>query len=114
MAPPEEELLEMLAASPLSRMLEEGPKRKDLPRPPVPLGRGHIAMLLASGTLDGIVRPDGEPPHVVRGVARKQEVLVSAETEDNGKTVKTVERYQEQIKLIVRTLGQDGIVRTFS
>src|SRR5690606_4703843 len=52
----EAELATALAASPLRRLLSEH-RTRGLTSPPLSLGKGHIALLLASGHLDGVVRP---------------------------------------------------------
>ena len=105
----ETELRAALRASPLRKHLESLPEIK-LPRPPLALGNGHLALLLASGHLDGLVAPDGEPPHVVRGVARKQEYL--KETQVNEDSVREI--YSERIEMQVRVLAADGTIRTLS
>src|SRR5205085_7190681 len=62
----DEEMGEAFAASPLRKHLLAPPERP-LPMPPLALGMGHIPLLLAAGHLDGLVKPEGELPHVVRG-----------------------------------------------
>jgi hypothetical protein len=102
-----------LAASPLQKLLEP-PKDVPLPRPPLPLGKGHIAMLLASGHLDGVVRPDGEEPHLVRGTAAKVQYLKEATEEerpDGSVTLKEV--FAEKILLKVRAVDRTGTIKTF-
>ena len=66
----EEELKTALAASPLWKMTDL-PDVRRTPRPPLPLSRGHLALMLASGQLDGVVAPPDDEPHIVRGVALK-------------------------------------------
>jgi hypothetical protein len=109
----DEEIREALAASPLWK-LTELPEVRKTARPPLPLGRGHIALLLASGQLDGVVQPEGEPSHVVRGVAHKVQCPpdVSEEVQESG-AIKTTTIVRERIQLIVRAVGHDGIIRTF-
>ena len=62
------------ASSPLRSHLTTTPE-VPLPSPPLALGIGHVALLLASGHLDGVVRAEGGPPHAVRGTARKREYV---------------------------------------
>jgi hypothetical protein len=107
------ELERALADSPLRRLLEPPPEIP-LSEPPLPLANGHIALLLAAGKLDGVVCPEKEPPHVVRGTARKQQYRSSQtedQKEDGAVVTKTV--YSEKIILTIRALGQDGSIRTF-
>jgi hypothetical protein len=108
------ELTRALAASPLRRLLAEAPAPA-VPAPALALGAGHVALLLASGHLDGVVRPAHEPPHIVRGTARKVEYISAVETTENeagDETVKTT--VSQKIQLVVRAVGPDGIIRTFA
>lgn len=109
----DKELAAALAASPLRQRLLTAPSYKPA-SPLLPLSQGHIAILLASGHLDGIVVPPGERPHVVRGTARKVSFVVSEETSDTpGGGTKTVTKTSQKIQLIVRAVGQDGEIKTF-
>lgn len=107
------ELTRALAASPLRRRLERAEPFAP-PSPPLELGAGHVALLLASGHLDGLVDPEGEAPHVVRGTARKVEYVSSTEETENADgstTTRTI--VSERIQLVVRAVGPDGEIRTF-
>lgn len=111
--PTDNELMAMLAASPLRQKLT-APKALPIPEPLLPLSCGHIAILLASGHLDGLVEPPDGDPHVVRGTARKIEYVVSQETtEMSGGGEKTVTIKGQKIQLVVRAVGQDGTIKTF-
>jgi len=111
--PTEPELEQMLANSPLRSHLTVLPE-VPLPSPPLALGIGHVALLLASGHLDGVVHPEGKPPHVVRGTSRKRE-FVSDVTDtlnpDGSTTTKTT--ISEKIELVVRTVDLTGDIHTF-
>jgi hypothetical protein len=108
------ELLAALAASPLHRRLLAPARPRRKPRPPLPPGDGHLAMLIASGHLDGVIRAPGEPPHVVRGTSRKEKWLAGQEQTTDAKGSKvTVEDWQERVVNLVRTAEQDGTLRTF-
>lgn len=107
------EIARLIERSPLRRMFDP-PKELPLPRPAMSLGAGHIAFLVASGHVDGIVRPDGEPPHVVRGSARKEQYLASTDTsvnEEGEVTTKSV--YSEKMLLTIRTVDQEGRITTY-
>lgn len=112
----DDELLSAVAGSPLGRVLDEV---ADLPvkRPPLPLDKGHVALLLASGMLNGTVEgPEG--PHVVRGTAKKveyynREASDSHEDPETGK-VTTKDVYSQRIVLTIRTVDARGVIRTFS
>lgn len=109
----EQELLAALAKSPLRRFLEVA-EAPPLPSPPMSLNKGHRAMLLAAGHLDGRVCPPGEPPHVVRGTATKQAYVQSVETheEKDGDVTKTI--IAEKIMLTVRVATVDGRILTLT
>jgi hypothetical protein len=110
----QDEIEAMLSRSPLNRLLEPPPRRV-LPRPPLPVNKGHLSLLLASGHLDGIVRPSGESAHVIRGVATKLTSLkerTEEELEGGGVKVKSV--YSEQPQLSVRAVDANGNLKTFT
>jgi hypothetical protein len=111
--PTESELQRMLAGSPLRSYLTAAPDTP-LAAPPLALGIGHVALLLASGHLDGVVEPEGKQPHVVRGTSRKKEFVSNVtETEDDeGRTVKKT-TISERIELVVRTVDLTGNIQTF-
>lgn len=102
------QLVKCLQDSPLRTLFTEPPKPK-IARPPLELGVGHIALLLSSGQLDGLVDPENEPPHVVRGTCRKAEYLAEVtEEEDSLKEI-----YRERIEMVVRTVDSTGAIKTF-
>jgi len=112
--PTEPELRWILASSPLRSHLMSPPEA-DVPSPPLPLGIGHVALLLASGHLDGLVHLDGKPPHVVRGTSRKDSFIsdvTDTENEDGSTTTRTT--ISERIELVIRTVDATGRIRTFS
>jgi hypothetical protein len=107
------ELQRMLTNSPLRSHLK-APVEASLPSPPLPLGVGHVALLLASGQLDGVVSPEGAPPHVVRGTSRKHEFVADVTdtpNQDGSTTTRTT--ISERIELILRTVDQTGRIRSF-
>jgi hypothetical protein len=112
--PTEMELRAALSRSPL-RLRMQAPSAGKLGRPPLPVSKGHLAVLLAAGNLDGVVQPEGKPPHVVRGTSRKRDFLQSCTTtanEDGSETTRKV--FSQKISLVVRTVGLDGVIRTFN
>jgi hypothetical protein len=111
--PTENELRQMLAHSPLRAHLA-APAPVGLASPPLALGIGHVALLLASGHLDGVVHPEGQPPHVVRGTSRKREFVAEEnETENDDGTVTRKTVISEKIELVVRTVDVAGNMQTF-
>ena len=109
----EKELIEAVSRSPHWRLTQE-PQQIPPARPPLPISKGHIALLLASGECDGVVRPEGEEPHLVKGTAMKvkKEPEVTVEEDDQGR-VKTITTVKEEIKLVIRAVTQSGEIRTF-
>lgn len=101
------ELERMVATSPLERFFDPPPPGHQ-GRCPLPLAKGHLALLLIAGQLNGVLAPEGEPPHVVRGIARKEQYQASCTTEETekGSTTKTV--LSERIIPGVRVLYADG------
>lgn len=104
------ELTVLLETSPLRAMLEP-PSDPPLPSPPLELGTGHLALLLASGHLDGLVCPEGEPPHVNRGVTRKTEQVSDVSVDETESSVRTTTTITETIEMYVRVVGVDGVIR---
>lgn len=111
-----EELAREVGKSPMAKHLAPPPPKQPA-SPPRPLGKGHVALMLASGQLDGAVEPPDEEPHVVRGTATKKRILDDAKSEahenaDGSVTTKTV--YVEKIGLTVRAVGGDGVILDFA
>ncbi len=109
------EIIEALAKSPLNRHLA-APRDTTARRPPCDLGAGHIALLLASGLLDGVIYPPGEPPHVVRGTSRKVDYQPNPpehKTNAAGTVVAVVEVWSQKILLTVRAIDRTGSILTF-
>lgn len=112
--PTEPELRRMIASSPLRSHLIAPPEAA-VPSPPLPLGIGHVALLLASGHLDGVVQPEGKLPHVVRGTSKKNSFIsdvTDTENDDGSTTTRTT--ISERIDLVIRTVDCSGHIRTFS
>jgi hypothetical protein len=101
-----------ILGSKLNKILESG-KETVLDRPPMPPGHGHVAMLLASGNLDGIV-PAGEDTHVVRGTSIKttyESERRETFNEETGEiTIKTI--FSEKPELVVRAVDRNGNLHT--
>lgn len=111
----DEELAQELASSPLNRLLSEVTVSQPR-RPPLPLAKGHVALLLASGILDGVVEaPDGSA-HVVRGTASKVEYLSKIESTENAETGAVSEKqiFSQKVILTIRAVDEQGTIHTFS
>lgn len=100
----EEELERELADSVLWKKLKESVELTDgyMGRPPLPLHKGHLGLLLANGCLDGVVG-DGQDRHIVRG---KVEKITSKFEEYEGDTL--IEREVENYKVSIKILKRDG------
>ncbi len=62
-----------------------------------------------------MVHPEGEPPHVVRGTARKRSFVSDVtETVNADGSTSTRTTISERIDLLVRTVDHTGTIRTFS
>lgn len=112
-APTNDELYELMQRSPLRKHLDPPTVVEAMPRPPLALSKGHLALMLASGYLNGLVEPDGEPPHVVRGTASKVEELAEVDEDEGEHQTKTTSIYRERIQLTVRAVAADGEIKTF-
>ncbi len=110
----DEELGEEIAKSDLNCLLDETKPVKPQ-RPPLPLGKGHVAQQLASGMLDGVVTtPEGS--HVVRGTSRKESYVserVCTEDPDTGATSEKVVT-SERIVMTIRAVDSSGVIKTFT
>lgn len=103
------ELESLLRDSPAGALLRPPRVEAEQLRPPMALRQGHIAMLLASGCMNGLVAKPGHPPHAVRGSSKK--VLRTTEIKE-GSEIKTTET--ERIILTVRAITADGEIRSVS
>lgn len=103
------EILELLAASPIQALYEAHEAKREAGRPILSLSAGHRALMLASGGFDGLVRPAGEAPHVVRGSCRKEKYVAKDEDKENPDgTFTRVVTESERSVLVVRVLTADG------
>jgi hypothetical protein len=104
----EEELEKELGSSILwSRIKGNGDAGDDyMGRPPLPLHKGHLGLLLANGCLDGVVG-EGKDRHIVRG---KVEKVVSKYEEYEGDT--KIERDVESYRVSIKILKKDGEILT--
>jgi predicted RNA methylase len=112
----DEELVEAVQTSPLAKHLTVVQPR-EIPRPPLPLDKGHLGLILASGILDGVVEsPFG--PHVVRGSSTKveyynKEASDSTEDPETG-AVTTRDVYSQRMVTVIRCVTGDGTLHTYS
>jgi predicted RNA methylase len=104
----EEELERALESSVLWKKINGNSKVSDnyMGRPPLPLHKGHLGLLLANGCLDGVVG-EGPDRHIVRG---KVEKVSSRYEEYEGDTL--IEREVESYKVSLKILKKDGDIMT--
>ena len=74
-------------------------------RPPLPLHQGHLALMLATGMLSGVVG-SGEDRHVVKGKVQK---VVVNHTEYNSGAVQ--ERQLDQYQVSIKVLTIEGEIK---
>lgn len=109
-APTDAEIERLLEKSHLLKPFKASNTKPKL-RPILPLGAGHLGLVLASGYLDGNFEPPGYEPHVVRGIAYKEEQLVKCEqTESDDGRVTTTQTTRENIKLKIRAVTAEGVI----
>jgi hypothetical protein len=111
-----EELTLALETSPLNTLTRDV-EAITLARPPIAPGKGHVALLLASGQLDGLVEAD-DGNHVVRGTAKKVEYWneAASKSEVNPETgaLTTKDVFSQKVVLVIRACWQDGQILTLS
>lgn len=80
-------------------------------RSPLPLRSGHVAMMLASGRIDGVYRSVGELPiHVAKGTVRRSEREDKfVQYGENDRPTVTIRR-TEGFEVTIRTATQDGVI----
>lgn len=104
----EEELEKELKGSILWKKLRDSSNVNNdyIGRPPLPLHKGHLGLLLANGYLDGVVGKEDEK-HVVRG---KVEKVVHRFEEYEGDTL--IKREVESYRVSIKILKRDGSILT--
>lgn len=113
-----EELAKALETSPLGKLTRDV-EEAVIARPPVAPGRGHVAMLLAAGQLNGLVEPEGDGEnHVVRGTVKKVEYFneaasTSTVNPENG-CLTTKDVFSQKPVCVIRAAFQDGAILTLS
>jgi hypothetical protein len=112
----EDELTVCLAASPLNVHFKDVMPMA-LKRPPLPLDKGHLGLILASGMLDGVVAGPHES-HVVRGSSTKVEYhnkeLSKSEEDPETGVVTTKDVFSQRMITIIRCVTPNGSLYMFS
>lgn len=108
------EILRALARSPLNAIFT-GAGAAPMPSPPLELGRGQLALVLAGGMLNTTLQKPGEPAILIKATPYKETYVSSEEEEtknagtDREDVVKTVVT-SERIKLKVRVMDAGGTI----
>ena len=70
-----------------------------------------MGLVAAAGVLDGFLAPQEYEPHVLRGIAYKEDILAKEESTeaDDGK-VTTTKTFRQNIKLKIRAITADGTI----
>lgn len=103
------ELEAEIAKSPLWERLSKQTKGVTESQPPLPLHKGHLGLLLASGKLDG-VQGEGEDKHLVRGKVTKHQSVSEIVNDDGSQETRVLESFKVAIKL----LTADGQIRVLA
>ncbi len=102
----EKELEKLLKNSPLWEKIRNHNDDGSMGRPPLPLHKGHLGLLLANGCLDGIFG-EGNDKHIVRGKAEK---IISVYDEYDGDAL--IEREVENYRISIKVLERNGEIKT--
>lgn len=109
--PTDEEIWSGMARAAFWKVFEPTRPRPRM-RPVLPLGPGHLGLTLASGFLDGFFEPPGWEPHVLRGIAYKENQLAKEESTESAEgTVTETKTFRENIKLKIRAIDGAGTIR---
>jgi hypothetical protein len=110
----DDELWAIVYDSPLNKFLDT-PRPIKPKRPPLPLGEGHVALTLASGLLNGLIRAVDGYSFVVRGVATKVPFLAKrGKPETNAKGITSVkEEWLQRPVVKIRGVDHHGKVVDF-
>ncbi len=113
-----EELIEEVNKSPnndLFRAISDPPIQES----PLPLERGHVAVLVTSGALDGLIEVPDFPHlnHVMRGIARKieqpNEEASKAVLSEDGNSMRVTEVYSETMDTKIRAIDRSHKIYDF-
>lgn len=112
----DQELIEVVTESPLNQLWRET-KEPPIQESPLPLAEGHVALLVTSGALDGLLEtPHGN--HVMRGIGRKREEFneeaSSTKISEDGKTCSVKEVYSETSDTKIRAVDKDHVIFTYT
>lgn len=103
----EDQMIDLLKTSTL-KMVK--PRPSDLGGvPPLPLRKGHQALVLASGLIDGVYG-SGDRLHVSKGTIRRTTTLKKAIEYDDQNRPTVIFTETQGFEILVRVLGPDGVI----
>jgi len=102
----EADMRSLLKTSPVPRF-NTMPSRLGCGRPPVTLKQGHIALMLASGMIDGVYG-DGPTLHVAKGTTVRQTTKVFKEDETAGGRPVLIQQTTDSFAIKIRALTSTG------
>ena len=114
----EDELIEAILASDNNKLFR-AESEPDIAEAPLPLAEGHVALLVASGALDGLIEVPGRPElaHVMRGISRKveqpNEEASKAVLSEDGRSMRVTEVYSETMDTRIRCVDRSFTIFTF-
>jgi len=97
-----EEAVKLVKKSPLWKQLKQSllsSRRMTNIRPLMPLREGHLAMLLASGMMNGEVKGKGRERLIIKGTVKKEQDQREERTADGVKII-TTDRYEITVRAI--------------
>jgi clan AA aspartic protease (TIGR02281 family) len=113
-----EELIAALADSD-NEALYRAATEPTIAEAPLPLAEGHVALLVASGALDGLIEVPERPElnHVMRGISRKveypNEEAGKCVLSEDGNSMRVTEVFSEQMDTTIRAVDKTFKIFTF-
>jgi hypothetical protein len=105
----EEDLAALLMESPVSRTLRV-PSSIGCGRPPLPLKQGHIALVLASGVINGPYG-EGDTHHLAKGTVVRTTTVDQEHDRTAGGNPVLIEKRTESFAIKIRALLPDGEIK---
>ena len=98
----------------LERLLyPEDISSRPTPAAPLPLHLGHLSLMLASGRINGIMRPGTPERHIVRGSVNKQ-MTTTQTTETTENSTVEITKHRDSYNVSVKILTPDGNITTLT
>jgi hypothetical protein len=91
----------------------ENPNDKPTPHAPLPLHLGHLSLMLASGKINGIIKPGTPERHIIRGSVNKQ-MLTTQSIETTENSAVSITKHRDTYNVSVKILTPDGNIQTLT